>query len=182
MHSETNASLASFWNCRHWVTGLEGHQAAHSRPSDRRRRTPDGRACCDDVVVRRDGGSWKIRSHWRLATPNVGWQQFTRYWGALPRRHRWTVTPSLWRICCGTSSQFSSEWSRCVKPRLNFPVLLTTRAAAFSKCCSLSVMVLGDPANTVLQPSMRDVMKACTRVFADSASGDCRILRIWCSQ
>jgi len=26
-------------------------------------------------------------------------------------------------------------------------------------------MVLGDPANTVLQPSMRDVMKACTRVF-----------------
>jgi len=40
--------------------GLEGRQAAHSRPSDRRRRTPDGRACCDDVVVRRDGGGWKI--------------------------------------------------------------------------------------------------------------------------
>ena len=33
-------------------------------------------------------------------------------------------------------------------------------------------MVLGDPANTVLQPSMRDVMKACTRVFTDSASSD----------
>ena len=32
----------------------------HSRPSDRRRRTPDGRACCDDVVVRQDGGGWKI--------------------------------------------------------------------------------------------------------------------------
>ena len=32
----------------------------HSRPSDRRRRMPDGRACCDDVVVRRDGGGWKI--------------------------------------------------------------------------------------------------------------------------
>jgi len=31
-----------------------------------------------------------------------------------------------------------------VKPRSNFPVLLTTRAAAFSKRCNLSVMVLGD--------------------------------------
>jgi len=72
----------------------------------------------------------------------------------------------------GTSSQCSSEWSRCVKLRSNFPVLLTTRAAAFSKRCNLSVMALGDPANTVLQPSMRDVMKACTRVFTDSASSD----------
>jgi len=57
--------------------------------------------------------------------------------------------------------QCSSEWSRCVKPRSDFPVLLTTRAAAFSKRCSLSVMVLGDPAmaaNTVLQTSMRDVI------------------------
>jgi len=39
--------------------GLKGRQAAHSRPSDRRRRTPDGRACCDNVVVRRDGGRSK---------------------------------------------------------------------------------------------------------------------------
>jgi len=51
VHSETDASLASSWDCRHW---------AHSRTSDRRRRTPDGRACCDDVVVRRDGGGWKV--------------------------------------------------------------------------------------------------------------------------
>ena len=86
--------------------------------------------------------------------------------------------PSLWRIRWGTSSQCSSEWSRCVKPRSNFPVLLTTRAAAFSKRCNLSVMVLGDPANTVLQPSIRDVTKAFTRVFADSASSNRRILRI----
>ena len=89
----------------------------------------------------------------------MGWQQFTRYWGALPRRHRRTVTPSLWRIRCGTSSQCSSEWSRCVKPRSNFPVLLTTRAAAYSKRCNLSVMVLGDPANTVVQPLIRDVIE-----------------------
>ena len=50
--------------------------------------------------------------------------------------------------------------------RSNFPVLLRTRAAAFSKRCSLSVMVLGDPANMVLQLSMRDMTKACTRDFA----------------
>jgi len=60
VHSETDASLAPSWNCRHWATGLGGRQAARSRPSDRRRSTPDGRACCDDVVVRRDGGGWKI--------------------------------------------------------------------------------------------------------------------------
>jgi len=60
VHSETDASFASSGNCRHWATGLGGRQAAHSRPSDQRRRTPDGRACCDDVVVRKDGGSWKI--------------------------------------------------------------------------------------------------------------------------
>ena len=35
------------------------------------------------------------------------------------------------------------------------------RSGAFSKRCNLPVMVLGDPANTVLQPSIRDVMKAC---------------------
>jgi len=40
--------------------GSRGRQAARSRPSDRRRRMPDGRACCDDVVVRGDGGGWKI--------------------------------------------------------------------------------------------------------------------------
>jgi len=33
--------------------GLGGRQAAHSRPSDRRRRTPDGRACYEMVVARR---------------------------------------------------------------------------------------------------------------------------------
>jgi len=33
VHSETDGSLAPFWNCRH---------------------------CCDNVVVRQDGGGWKI--------------------------------------------------------------------------------------------------------------------------
>ena len=59
VHSKTDASLASSGNCRHWAMGLGGRQAVHSRPSDRRRRTPDGRACCDDVVVwSNDSWSW----------------------------------------------------------------------------------------------------------------------------
>jgi len=70
VHSETDASLASSWNCRHWATGLRGRQAACSRPSDWRRRTPDGRACCDDVVVRRDGGGRAGRSK-SLTTGNI---------------------------------------------------------------------------------------------------------------
>ena len=47
MHSKTDAPLACSWNCRHWATGIGGHQAARSRPLDRRWRTPDVRACFD---------------------------------------------------------------------------------------------------------------------------------------
>jgi len=35
VHSETDASLSSSWNCRHWATGLRGRQAVHSRPCPR---------------------------------------------------------------------------------------------------------------------------------------------------
>ena len=37
------------------------------------------------------------------------------------------------------------------RPRLNFQVPVTTRAAAFNTRCNLSVTVLGAPARTVLQ-------------------------------
>jgi len=80
---------------------------------------------------------------------------------------------------------FNHSRGKFSKSKLSNPSqasLPTTRAAAFSKRCNLSVMVLGDLANTVLQPSigLRDVMKAYTRAFADSASSrsDRRILRI----
>jgi len=51
-------------------------------------------------LVRRCRGAmswWRLaeRSRWRLATSVVDLQHSTRYWGALPCRHRWTVTPSL---------------------------------------------------------------------------------------
>jgi len=70
-------------------------------------------------VLRRCRGTmrwWRLedRSRRRPATSDVGWQQFMRYWGALPWRHRWTVTPSLWKIRCGTSSQCSVFGGRAV--------------------------------------------------------------------
>ena len=88
-------------------------------------------------MVRRCRGTmswWRLaeRSRWRLTASVVGLQQSTRYWEALPRRHRWTVTPSLNWMRWGTSSQWSWEWSRCVKPWSNLWVPLMTRAAAFS--------------------------------------------------
>ena len=128
MHSETDASLASSGNCRHWATGLGGRQAAHSRPSDRRRRTPDGRACCDDVVVRQDGGSWKIevaddwqRPMWggsssrgtRL-TRGVMFSNFYRFVSPLRNcEHGSLKTSELILIQIGTSGLWSKdmEWS-----------------------------------------------------------------------
>ena len=41
-------------------------------------------------------GEWRLaeRSCWRLTASVVNLQQSTRYWAALPRRHRWTVSHS----------------------------------------------------------------------------------------
>jgi len=61
-----------------------------------------------------------------------------------------TYTPSrtVWRY--GTSSQCSSSWRMCVKPRSNFRVPVMTRAAAFRTRCSLSVVVLGAFASSAM--------------------------------
>ena len=65
------------------------------------------------------------------------------------------------------------EWSRCVKPRSNLWVPLTTRAAAFGTRWRRSVLAFDDAASTVLQPSTR-VKKAYryANVFADSVSSE----------
>ena len=64
-----------------------------------------------------------------------------------------TCTPSsqayIWLSV--TSSQYSSEWSRCVKPRSYFFMPLTTRAAAFMTHCNLSETDFDAPANSSLQ-------------------------------
>jgi len=127
---------------------------------------------------------WRVadRRRWRLAMFDVGMQQSIKYCGALPCKHRGTITPNLYWTRWGTSNQCSSEWSRHVNPRSNFRVPVTTRAAAFITRWRRSVMFFGDSTNTALQPSTRDVMKAWTVVFADSMSSDRRTLRNWQSQ
>ena len=58
--------------------------------------------------------------------------------------------PALKITRSGTSSQWSSSCSIWHRPRSNFRVPVTTRAAAFNTRCNLFVTVLGAPARTVL--------------------------------
>ena len=81
-----------------------------------------------------------------------------------------------------TSSQCSSEWSKYVKPWSYFFVPLTTRAAAFTNCCNLSVTDFGALANNILWESTLDVTKAWTSMAADSSSTDRRTRRSCRSQ
>ena len=74
-----------------------------------------------------------------------------RYCGAEPYRQRCTITESLYSMHWGTSSQWSFSCSSCDRPRSNFRVSLTTRAAAFMTRCNLSVVTFGVPASTALQ-------------------------------
>ena len=87
--------------------------------------------------------SWNrgTTSRWRLAelrccrsaTWAAGVHSSDRLSGALPCKHLYTVTSSLYVTRSATSSQCSSEWSRCVKPQSYFFVPLTTRASLVRK-------------------------------------------------
>ena len=63
-------------------------------------------------------------------TSATGVQQSLRYCGAEPYWQRCTNTLSLYSMRWGTSSQWRSSCSSCDRPRSNFWVSLTTRAAA----------------------------------------------------
>ena len=87
-------------------------------------------------VLRRCRGTtrwWQLeyRSRWRLATSDVGWQQFTRYWGALPWRHGelsfrayggfawWNFAQILQLICFLCHQRTESESSYFVKMKIS---------------------------------------------------------------
>jgi len=61
----------------------------------------------------------------------------------------------------GTSSQWRSACSSCIRPRSNFLVPLTTHAAAFNTRCSLLVIDLGAPAKTRRHESVHE---CCSRL------------------
>ena len=162
MQSETDASLASSGNCRNWATGLGGRQAAHSRPSDRRRRTPDGRACCDDVVVRQDGGGRKIEvaddrqrpmrggsSPWGTGEPRPGdtGELSLRAHGGPAAEHRASAARSGADVSSpGRTSQYHRRHG------LRHPANAATCQWWFP----------ATRPTTALQPSIRDAMKART--------------------
>ena len=67
-------------------------------------------------------------------------------------RHRWTVTPSLYRTRSAALRQCKSACEICDSPRSYLRVPPTRRAAAFSTCYSfLLVTDLGELASTTLQ-------------------------------
>ena len=123
---------------------LGGRQTAHSRPSNRRQRMPDGRACCDDVVVRRDGGgcicislyislsrlyiwyvdsltggtmSWLLSEdlrQWRDDQVDAGTSGSDKCSAAVPWRQRCTDTAVLIWVRSVMSSQCKSRVSHCM--------------------------------------------------------------------
>ena len=106
-----------------------------------RQQVPDHRTCHGEcptseptaTITSYTTSCWRVadRRRWRLAMSDVGMQQSIKYSGALPCKHRWNITPNLYRTRWGTSNQCSSDWSKHVKARSNFRVPVTTRAAAF---------------------------------------------------
>ena len=103
-----------------------------------------------ETIARHDGKTSVSRCCLE-ATLDTDWQRSTMYWGAWLYRQLNTMRPSLNATRSGTLSQCSSVCKSRDKPRSNLCVPLTTRAAAFSTRCSLSVLTFGAPANTALQ-------------------------------
>ena len=118
---------------------LGGRQTAHSRPSNRRQRMLDGLACCDDVVVRRDGGgcicislyiwyvdsltggtmSWLLSKdlrQWRDDQVDAGTSGSDKCSAAVPRRQRCTDTAVLIWVRSVMSSQCKSCLIAWYKP------------------------------------------------------------------
>jgi len=86
----------------------------------------------------------------RAETSDTGTRRSAMYHGDWPCKQLYIRTPSLYCTLSSTSSQWSSECRSRDKPRSYFWVLETTRAAAFSTRCNLSVTTFGAPANNIL--------------------------------
>ena len=97
--------------------------------------------CCDETNC----GIFSLRRLaerrcWRPETSETVTQQSVRHLGARYRRHRWTVTASLYCTRCGIVSQCRSSHNSRDRPCWRFWVTLIRRAAAFWTRCNLSVI------------------------------------------
>ena len=137
----TELSLNYAWNYYCSAMDPEDCQVMNSKPSDPRQRRPDGRMYFVENEEQSGSDDWQIANvvDWRrqrLECSSRPW-----YLGALFRRHRWTVTASLYCTRSGTLSQCSTSCRRRDRPWSNLRVPETKRAAAFSTRWSVSVIL-----------------------------------------
>jgi len=118
------------------------------RPATRNARLPYVMHHCGCTV------SWWLaaeRMCCRDAVSETGALFTARYCGSVPSWHWCIIMQSLYLTHSGTSSQWRSACSTCVRPRSNFFIPLTTQAAAFNTRCSLLVTDFRAPTKTTLQ-------------------------------
>ena len=97
-----------------------------------------------------------VNDGWHVSQTAMRQSASARCCGALLCRHQWIVMPKLycaWVCHVWPVPWYNSANINCISPWSYLRVLLMRHAAAFSACCSLSVMDLCEPATTMLQHS-----------------------------
>ena len=179
MHSETDASLASSWNCRHWVSEVVRQRIPGHRTGDGKPPTAERAATIswyDEMVA---AGRWKS-----LTTGNVrcGVAAVHEVLGSLaletpvnchselmedPLRNIETVQLGVEQMVSSLGWTSQSYWRHGLRHSANvvacqWRFLATQPTWYCNRQCAM--------------------WWRHARVFADSASSDRRILRIWRSQ
>jgi len=146
MHSNVRiTSLSASWMCPCQPLVPSGSLVASSTRTAQPQRKLAGQMChaCSGVIP--------IVVDWQIVDLAVIRRRRLVYrhpsgtgelWRARPCRQWYTMMPSLYVTLSGTSSQCSSASRSWDKPRSNFLVQLTTRAAAFITRCTLSMWIL----------------------------------------
>ena len=123
-----------------------------------------GKARRPYVLSRQRGTISRCRLAERDATSMAGLIWSARYRGACPCKQRYVIRPSLKVTLSGTSSQCSLSWRSLDRPRSNFFVSLTTRAAAWSLTC---------------EPQCTENVALCPRTFVRLCCRQSAIITDW---
>ena len=135
-------SSVNVWRSLCWWSGLSDCLVTSSISQGRLQKKPTDRNCCDDSKARREDLGWQSegvvwRRHWiqtgkgRRGTGVLGCADSWTPWG-----RAWTW-PAL--VHCANVVRYVRVTTNHGR-RSNLGVPLTTRAAAFSRRCSLSVI------------------------------------------
>ena len=143
---------------QHWITQIVRQTVSGHRASNRKRLTTE--LAVKVLWYDQQVAASRMKM---LTTGDIGCENAAVYkvLQSPSLEQRWTVTASLYWIRSGSCSQCSSEWCNCIRAWSNFLDPLTTRAATFITRWSLSMVDIGDPANTTLQLSTRECVNQC---------------------